>query len=76
MKKKNLKDNRLKLHKNVIANFSKEELKGGTGIQTFSCLVDTDTRCAGLTGTCMTALGCPYTNTCPPTELCILTITC
>lgn len=76
MKKKNLKHTRLSLNKNVISNFSTEELKGGTRVRTFSCFADADTNCGALTGTCQTALGCPYTQDCAPTELCIPSISC
>ncbi|MEM6687767.1 MAG: hypothetical protein AAF617_18465, partial [Bacteroidota bacterium] len=76
-----LKHNGLSLNKNIISNFSKEEAKGGiigiTGtIRTFSCFADADTNCGALTGTCMTALGCPYSVECPPTEICIPSISC
>ncbi|WP_046757268.1 hypothetical protein [Kordia jejudonensis] len=74
MKKKNLTHKELKLNKKVVSSLSVKDLKGGTlGLSNFA---DADTNCGALTGTCQTALGCPYTNTCPPTELCIRTISC
>lgn len=76
MKKKNLKNGKLNLHKNVISKLSEEKAKGGILIATFSCFADADTNCGALTGTCQTALGCPYTIDCPPTELCIPSISC
>ncbi len=75
MKKKNLQHNGLKLNKNLVSNLSSDEVKGG-GRRTFSCFADADTNCGAATGTCQTALGCPYTNGCAPTELCIPSISC
>lgn len=73
MKKKNLKHG-LSLQKNIVANFSTEPVKGGRfGLSNFA---DADTNCGALTGTCMTALGCPYSIACPPTEICIPSISC
>ena len=75
MKKKNFKHNGLKLNKKVVSSLSTEDLKGGTR-GTFSNFVDADTNCGALTGTCQTALGCPYTQDCAPTVLCIPSISC
>ncbi|MBC8753471.1 hypothetical protein H2O64_02230 [Kordia sp. YSTF-M3] len=74
MKKKHLQHNGLRLNKKLVSNLSTDELKGGR--RTFSCFADADTNCGGATGTCQTALGCPYTNGCAPTELCIPSISC
>jgi len=66
MKKKNLKNNGLQLNKNVISNFSSEELKGG--LRTQSCIADADTNCATDncgSGNC--SAGC-QSNGCPPSQ--------
>lgn len=76
MKKKNLKHRGLSLNKNIVSKLSADNLKGGIRIATFSCFADADTNCGAVTGTCQTALGCPYTVDCEPTELCIPSISC
>jgi len=75
MKKKNFKHNGLTLNKKVVSSLSIEDLKGGTRGM-LSNFADANTNCGALTGTCQTALGCPYTQDCPPTVLCILSFPC
>lgn len=75
MKKKNLKQNRLTLNKNVISNLESRALNGGTiGPGTLSCLVDADTNCATVncgTNDCGTN-DCPP----PPSTACIPSVSC
>lgn len=75
MKKKQLNHKELRLNKKNVSSLSVEELKGGTR-GTLSNFAGADTNCGALTGTCQTALGCPYTIQCPPTEICLPSFPC
>lgn len=70
MKKKNLKHSGLSLNKKVVSSLSTEDLKGGTRTTISINFLDANTNCGAQTGLCLTALNCPYSIACPPTEIC------